>query len=188
MTAIEHLCNKYISSLHNGILDTEYWSSALNMFWMCRHQTLKKETQFNMCKINTEQVRRGRQKNPAAFTHVAKLQRQSEKLTQSPLTRPPPWLPEHTHVPPIWLRHWGQTHHERQRVAPTQQSRLPSFIIPRFGGADQSIRLWCCRFDTHEVCGCAPFVHLITKAACDACWLQKQVVCSETQTKEKTRE
>ena len=58
-----------------------------------------------MCKINTEQVRRGGRKNPAAFTHVAKLQRQSEKLTHKVLL---PDLPHgcqnthtHTHVPPI---------------------------------------------------------------------------------------
>lgn len=54
-----------------------------------------------------------------------------------------------------------------------------------FWQANQSIHLWCCRSDTHEVCGCAPFVHLITKTACNACWLQKQVVCSKHRQKRK---
>lgn len=34
--------------------------------------------------------------------------------------------------------------------------------------ANLSIQLWCCRSDKHKVCGCAPFVHLITKAAMHA--------------------
>lgn len=51
--------------------------------------------------------------------------------------------------------------------------------LPLLWQANQSIQVWCCRSDTHKVCGCAPFVHLITKAARNTRWLQKQVVCSE---------
>lgn len=35
-----------------------------------------------------------------------------------------------THVPPIWLRHWGSTHHERHRVTPTKHSQAPTQTHP----------------------------------------------------------
>lgn len=47
-----------------------------------------------------------------------------------------------THVPPIWLRHWGSTHHESHGVAPTQQTLPPPQKHPSlsvFALAGQSI-------------------------------------------------
>lgn len=92
-------------------------------------------------KIDTRQVRIGRQWNPAAFTRLAELQRWPKNFH---------WVPfpnllhgcQNTHVPPISLRRWGQTHHERHRVAPTQQSQPPTQAHPSlsfFALAGQSI-------------------------------------------------
>lgn len=62
-------------------------------------------------------------------------------------------------------------------------TNTPFFIILCFGRVINRYNLDV-RSDTHEAYGCIPFVHMITKAACNACWLQKQVVCSHTDKRE----
>lgn len=68
---------------------------------MCgpKADVVSKGNSFQHVKLeDTREVRLSRQRNPAAFTLVAKLQRQPKNL-QSPIPRPPPWLPEHMCLP-----------------------------------------------------------------------------------------
>lgn len=122
------------------------------------------------------------QRNPAAFTLIEKLQRLPKNLHESHSSTSA--MAARTHVPPIWLRHRGrlimsatESHLHSRARRPCKYSLLYHSWIWQ---ANQSIQLWCCRSDTHKQgCGCALFVYLITKAACNACWRQKQVVCSK---------
>lgn len=72
--------------------------------------------------------------------------------------------------------------HSRAARHPRKHTHLYHSLLWQ---TNQSTQLWCRRSDTHKVCGCAPFVHLITKAACNACWLQKQVACSKRRQRRK---
>lgn len=158
------------------------------MLWMCgpTPDVVSKSNSFQYVKsADMREVRQTKLRNPAAFTLIAATPAAAEKL---PIARPPPWLPEHMCLPfdcvtEVQLITRATESHLHSR--PATSSNIPFFISLCFGRPINQYNFWCFRSDTHTVCGCTLFVHLITKAARNAYWLQKQVVCRKHRQKRK---
>lgn len=183
------MCPKLIFHQHNDISVSKY-CQVLIMSWMCgpTPDVVSKSDSFQYVEsADTREVRQTKLRNPAAFTLIAATPAAAEKL---PIARPPPWLPEHMCLPfdcvtEVQLIMRARVTHRQWSLPPLQTLLLISLWISR---QINQYKIWHFRSDTHKICVCPPFVHLITKTARNAYWLQKQVACRKSRQKRKREE